>query len=673
MHKILITCLCVSMVTVSASGAQPRSVPISDREAQAWIRYVVPLPKQISIHGQFEVPANKIAIVAPRESEPLVTQAIKELRASMGLPESAKAPRTRSFTLTLQLGGPEATDLGDLKNADQAYRILSEKSGAGLRLVALKPPGLYYAAKTLQQLIRAKANAAAVTMPMLKITDSPDMEDRGLWGADCHDHLKWLSDRKMNIVEQISNIGVDETGRGWGKHKSGREPMSTLAPTYAVKPVPVVLHLEQVSGKGVLKAYPELKAQGTEHEGAMCYSKPAIVDVLADWIVSLASLPGVHDVDVWLTENLQGKGGCQCPECKKEDRSVLEARAINAAWTKAKERVPDVGLYTLTSEETEDSNQKVFRELLPGIKIWYYHSLLTYTAGETPMLRSYLPQFAKQGRWIVVCPNLVGAIHFTEPFTGAHFIHYRMNEFAGKNMSGLIGYVTPRVYYAFFNVEAAAEWSWNARGRSPHEFALSWAVRRGIKDPAKFAEWSDTVGPVAWDVYGSDWPHGEQRENHPGQVAKRLKEGKLNELGTDLWGVYRSPWSDIKTPEHLDRDVAEADRGLKLAREMAIPEFIHESLIVQGYIRSLKALWELKQIVKPDGVARKNRKAAQRYFRMYVDSLRQVTATLPKWEATVPMRKPAEDFTAKPIKVINQAIDQMTEVARELGFNLKRP
>ncbi|HIK46070.1 MAG TPA: cobaltochelatase subunit CobN, partial [Leptolyngbyaceae cyanobacterium M65_K2018_010] len=32
-----------------------------------------------------------------------------------------------------------------------------------------------------------------------------EAHQRGLWGSDCHEHLRWLADRKMNIVEQISD------------------------------------------------------------------------------------------------------------------------------------------------------------------------------------------------------------------------------------------------------------------------------------------------------------------------------------------------------------------------------------------------------------------------------------------------------------------------------------
>jgi len=662
-------------VCLMVGGAWGKASPlsaVSKDEALAWIRHTVPLPKQIEIAAKVIVPGSEVAVILPDEADAVVKQAARELRLTLGQDPESPTGGSPSFTITLEMEGSEAAQLRGLRNSDQAYRIVPSAMFDGLTLAALTPRGLYYASKTLQQLLRTRTGEGRIEMPLLQVRDWPDMADRGLWGSDCHEHLKWLAERKMNIVEQISSMTVDEKGRGHARLKGGREPMVEEGPLYGVKPVPAVLHLEQVSGKGVFQAYPQLKGQGEDiHEGAICYSRPEFVHVLADWIADLGSLPGVEEVDVWMAENMQGKPGCQCEGCKKEDRSVLEARVIVKAWREARKRIGPVGLRILTSEATEDANPAVFAEYPDEVKIWYYHSLLTYTAGETPMLRPYLADAARRGKWVGVCPNLISIVHFTQPFTGAHFIHYRMNEFVDKGMKGLIGYATPRVYYGFFNTEAAAEWSWNAKGRSPHEFALSWAVRNRIKDPDLFAEWSDTVGPVAWDVYGSDWPNGEQRGN-PEHVDARLKKGTLNELGTDLWQVYRTPWADIKNPIHLEGDLVNAERGVELARQLNRPEFLYESLIVEGYVKSLKALWGLKGLVKEGKVAEADRPAAQGYFQMFADSLGQVVETLPKWEATVPLRPEAEHHTDRPIKVIGEVVERMGQVASELGFEIKK-
>jgi len=668
MHRPLIPVFFV-LVIGSALAADTGHSAISPLQAKAWILHAVPLPKSIEISSKVAVPRCEVAIVAPGKSDPVIEQACRELWDAIRIPETGKGPEKSSFAVNLQLGGAEAESLRALKNSDQAYSISPEANDAGLRLVALTPRGLYYAAKTLQQLMNARATPDAVEMPIMRVTDWPDMEDRGLWGSDSYLQLKWLADRKMNYIEQISIVGVDEEGRAYAGIKDPHRPLLEEGPLYGIEFVPVVVHLEQVGSRGVFQAYPNLKGQST-HEGVICYSQPQFVDVLADWIAAFGSLPHVEDVDVWMTENLSQQGGCKCPECRKTDRGVLEARVIVAAWKKAREKVRGVGLRILTSEETEYSNRLIFHELPPEVKVWYYHSLLTYTTGETPVMwRKYLEDFARSGRWLGVCPNLDAAVHWTSPFTGADFVHYRMNEFVDKQLSGLIGYATPRVHYSRFNVEAAAEWSWNAKGRSPYEFALSWAVREGIGNPVKFAEWADTVGPIEWDVYGSHWPAGEQR-NVPGPAAKRLREGTLPELGYVLWDAYRHPFGDVKSVEQLNGDVAAAERAVALAKEMGIPEFIHESLIAQGYINSLKALWELKNLVKPDGVAQEDREAARRYFEMYVDSLQQVTNELPKWEKCVPGFDPDLLFTKEPAGVMNGMIEQMEKVAIDLGFNV---
>ena len=658
MNRIAFVVFLVIAGSVSAS-------PISREQARTWVMQIAPLPKSVEISGKVAVPRSGIHILMSANAGELGRQASKELRNAIGAP---LVERT-AFTVKLLVGGPEAERLRALKNSDQSYVILPGTNDKGLKLVALSPRGLYYASKTLQQLIQARSAAGdTIEMPIMRVTDWPDMEDRGLWGADSYLHLRRLGDLKMNYIEQISVVGVDEQGRPYARIKPGHGPLLTEAPLYGIEFVPVVLHLEQVGGRGVFEAYPNLKGR-SPHEGAICYSQPQFIDILAEWIAQFGSVPGVREVDVWMTENLAQKGGCQCDECKKTDRSVLEARTILAAWNKAKDKVPNLGLRILTSEETEYSNELIFKELPPEVKVWYYHSLLTYNTGETPVLwRKYLSDFAGS-HWLGVCPNLNSTVAFTQPFTGADFIHYRMNEFVDKKVSGLIGYATPRLYYFWFNVEAAAEWSWNAKGRSPHEFALSYAVRHGIADPEKFAEWADTIGPVEWDVYGSHWPSGEQRST-PGPVAETLRQGKLPELGYVLWDAYRVPFGDIKSAQQLDADVAAADKALKLAKQMGTPELINEALIAQGEINSLKALWELKHLVKPEGIADKDKDAARRWFQVYVDGLKQAADSLPKWEACIDPVQDQGPFTRTPVDVINVAIEQMRKVAGDFDIEL---
>jgi hypothetical protein len=651
------------LLICSVARAALQAEPVQTGDAQNWVRFTVPMPRQIEIAGKVAMTAGEVRLVAD-ETVPLAAQAVKELREVLG--EARDGFAGKLFTIELKLAPADMADLTDVPNRDQAYVVRPTHNG--LELVGGGVRGLYYASKTLQQLIGARASNGRVEIPIVSIKDWPDMEDRGFWGGDSFNHLRWMSDHKLNYDEQISHTGVDKQGVCRVKLHGDKQKIIDEGPKYGINPVPVVLHLEQLSSSGIFEAYPELKGKDG-FEGAICYSNPKFVDLLAQWLVLWKSTPGVKEVDVWMAENLQQQKGCQCDGCRKEDRSVLEARAIVAAYKKARLAQPDLALRMLTSEETEKANPRVFAEVPPEVKIWYYHSLFTYNTSEKPMLRPYLSEAVKQGRWLGVCPNMCAHVGTWQPFTGAQFMHYRMNEFIGKGVRGFIGYAVPEIPLVRFNAEAAAEWSWNVNGRSPREFAIAYAVRRGIQDPQKFAEWSETCGPVAWDIYGSEFPAGENRK-FPGKLAELLKTGKLPEFGEVLWEVFPIPWGDIKNVEQLNQDVVNADRAVQLARELGVPEYIQESLIVQGYIRTLKALSELKSLVKSGAVAEADRPAARKQFAAYVAGLDQAGKALADWEQSVPDSPKRVHWVKTAMELLTTMTASMKQTASDLGCGL---
>ena len=230
----------------------------------------------------------------------------------------------------------------------------------------------------------------------------------------------------------------------------------------------------------------------------------------------------------------------------------------------------------------------------------------------------------------------------------------------------MIGYATPRTLIARFNIEAAMEWLWNPNGRTPREFALSWAVREKIRDSDKFAEWTELIGPVEWAIYGSEWPAGELRKSISA-VAPLLEKAELPELGVFKWGIYGSPWGDIKTPAQLDANAAAAERGVKLAREIGAEEFIQESLVLQGYADSLKALWELKQLVTKRGIAADKLDAAREQFAKYERALEQARTALRAWENVVLACSARSGFTDGAIETLQTMSKEMKETGARLG------
>ena len=663
-YTVVLACV-LMLIACNGECATPARRKVTEKEALQWVRYVVPLPKSIKITGEVKLPSGSVRVVPCPGSDILIQQAVKELADAVG--ENA-ASRKSAFSIRFQIGGVEAEPLKKLKNSDQAYRIfVPAGKQPELRLVALTPRGIYYAAKTLQQLIRARSTRSSIAVPLLDVTDWPDMAQRGLWGGDNYEHLKWLGDRKMNIMEQISAIGVDEHGKPFAKVRPDRMPLVTEAPLYGIEFAPVILHLEQVGKLGVFQHYPEFKGK-TEHPGAMCYSQPGVTDMIAEWMVQLASVPGVKTLDCWLTENLHGQPGCQCDKCKNEKWQLLEIRTVLRAWEKAKKKLGRYfTLRVTTSEATEPENRAIFAELPPDVQVTYYHSLFTYNNRRMEIIPSYVVEEAKKGRWMGVIPNFCSHTGYWEPFTGATFVHYRLNEFVKKGLKGLVGYVTPGVNYYRFNTEAAAEWSWNAKGRSPREFAISYAVRYGIKNPEKFADWCEVIGEVGWDVYGNHWLYGE-RTGRPGRVAYLLKNGKLPELGFVLWDCFPSPWGNIKTETILNEDVEAAAKALKLAKELGYRLAVEESLVVDGTIRALKALYELRKIVKPDGIASQDRQAAEMFFREYISGLTQARDALPRWEKMVRTPNWPTTYIDRVVEILDRMIKEMRQVATE--FNI---
>lgn len=656
---ILFACIIASC----AQCAQPTAV--SKAEALGWIRYTVPLPKSISITQKLTLPKSDVAIVPADSTDIVCVQAVKELRELVGDNPSG------SFKITLQLGGPESEPLKKLKNSDQACSVASDATG--IRIVALAPRGVYYGAKTLQQLLAPKAKGANIELPLLKMTDWPDMADRGLWGSDSHQWIPWLADRKMNLVEQISNIGVDANGKSFAMLKADREPMVTEGPQRGVQPLPAVLHLDQVGQKGVFARYPNLIAVPGGRPNSICYSQPEFPDVLADWLVALKSLPHVPEVDVWMAENCREMGGCKCPECLKTDRNILELQIILKAWEKAKQKIGYFPIRVMTSEETMRSHAQMFAILPPDVKVSYYHSLLTYTCAKVPMVWKNIEDCAATGRAVTVVPNLGPEVSKCSPFTGPQFIQYRMKEFVDKKMAGLQGFATPLIKFQKFNTEATAEWSWNVNGRSPREFAYSWAVREGMRDPEKFADWSDAYNAPGWNLNGSDWPYGEIKY-YPGSVSTLLKDGKLPELGYVLWDAWHAPWGEIKSVAQFDQDLRDIDKAVKIARQMTDrPEFLQESLFTKHGLGALRALWELRAIVKPTGIAPADLYKAKKYFNQYDYHLKQSIVAMNAWNDIVAPESSNDRFVKATADIIDQEIAGMQKVAAEFGIKVASP
>lgn len=670
MRYIVFVLVVLSLAAVQACAAGVQVNSVAARDSKAWLDYTVPLPKQISITAEAVVPKGGVGLLLQRADDyPVYAQIRKEFADLCG----AQAAEV-SFQILIQVGGPLAEPLKKLENSDQAYRITPSQDNKTLVISCTTHRGAYYGWKTVQQLVAGRSTSDSLRIPILTVTDWPDMEKRGIWGTDNYNYIEWLADRKMNHLEQITDRGTDSEGKFYARTRSreNEQRLLTDLPSFAMDYAPVLLHLEQSWQEETTgKFHPEVKAvKGTL--GTLCYSQPKTTEMIAEWIYQLAKESPTTEVDVWTSENMFFKTGCQCEPCSKESHVVNEARVILDAWEIAKKRLGKyITMYILTSEATEDDNPKIFDMLPDDVRIWYYHSLYTYNSIRQPMLRPYLADYVKRGKWMGVCPNLDAWTHYNLPFTGADFIHYRMDEFVTKGLQGLLGYATPRISFNYFNVEAAAEWTWNLKGRTPRDFAYSYAVRKGYKDPALFVKWSETIGPVGWDVYGSAWPAG-QKKQHGVKAHSALKNGTLPDLGFIHNASWPTPWGNIKSEKQLNERVDAARRAVRMANQLGIPQYIHESYIIDGYIRNLNALYQMKKLA-PKGIAfaPADQYKASRQLREFVSSADQVLEHLPQWEKCVAVEADRNlNFTKSPADILSMVVENVKKSGLEMGARL---
>lgn len=674
MHRIVVLLACAAVVSSACAAAQAAPLAVTQEEAKSWIRYLVPLPKSVEISSKVVLDGPYVAVIGPANGDKVSGQAVKELVEAVGCKYGSEPAPGAQFTIEMVLGGPEAEKLKSLKNSEQAYSVVPVGDN-GLRLAALTSRGLYYASKTVQQLVKARAFGGRLELPLLSVTDWPDLEERGLWGGDSAMNIEWLADRKMNVTENISARNVTRDGKGSSGPKDYWLNAPTEGPIRAFNVVPAVLHLEQIAGpykddKGeytLFDVYPMIKGRDKQGNAAICYSRPEFANVLADWIVDLKSLPNVTEVSVWLAENLGGRGGCTCEKCSKQDRNLLELRLVLKAWEMAQQRVGKFGLRVLTSEETRPSEKAMFAELPLDVKLLYYDSLFTYTTGKEPMINPNVEGFIKRGGWVAPVPNLSAYVRLVNPFTSPYFSHYRLNEFVDKGCKGLLGYACMGLRNSRFLVEGAAEWAWNAKGRTPEEFAISWAVRNKIRKPEMFLDWVKLNAPVAWDVYGSDFPAKNPSQAGRGGVAALLRTDRLPPLGW-VRGANRAPWGQIKTVEQLDANVASAAKAVALAKEMAVPEFYYESLVVDGYIRAMKAAYDLGKVMSKGKVMPGRNAEAAKQMKAYIDALGQSAYALPRWLQAISGGDLPEEVGS--VESVNNMIDAMKKLAADLKLDL---
>jgi len=569
----------------------------TDSDTGKWLDRLVPLPKEINVEGSVVVRAGQVGLNSCDRSSPVLRTATELIRAfAKGKSEDV------SFTISLALCDDEALNIGEevknrlvaLPNWEQAYAILwmnGKSTQPGLLLVANTDQGLLFAARTLALLVDLPGDVGSDTqleIPLLNVTDWPDLAERGQWGGNSVSDLPWTSQWKLNVLEAGARATLDDVGEPTADI---RRDLLDQGARLGVKVVPFISHIEQISQAAGLMDHEDIistpdpsQPLPSDYVPGLCMSSEATQELIEGWLEDLAATEGVTDIQVWLSE---GAAPCYCEKCRGKEPFAMEVSCISRAFERVRLRHPQVRLRILLSQGSFPVNDKILAMVPEQVGITYYDGGRTYDSSAKPMIYPLLEDYARSGRWLGVYPQITHCWRTVFPWTAPQFIQYRAQEFVDKQLNCVIGYAVPSNRYHEFNVMALAEWSWNCRGRSPEDFSRACATIAGFRGPELFARWAVKAGEAGWPL-----------------AASRLLGSLIYDPTMGLEGGvpfdHRFEMATILDVAKLDEALATAHEALDLAREAQDANMIDESECV---IAGLEAFGTLQSISRALGAS----------------------------------------------------------------------
>ncbi|MBM4047786.1 MAG: hypothetical protein FJ279_22000 [Planctomycetes bacterium] len=652
---------------------------------ESYLNWLLPLPKEVNFLGKVRVLPGEFELVLDEKAPELVRAAAEELRAFLKEKghvdvrvAATRAEAGKKFSVRLGLRsdkvmqGIQIPDMAALPNAEQAYAVVpiygSNNLVSGIALVGQGESGAYYAVQTFRQLLEAGMQeskaAGVIALPVASIRDWPDLGERGFWGSYNERSLSLLpvlSRRKFNLIEtHVQDYKYDSREDGRGKLSVSGE-LIAAARRHAIRIVPIITHLGHLPA-ALFEKRPELHAAGDSGcvagRYAFCHAKPEVQKVLAEWMASLAQLPGIDEVSAWLSENAIPGGDpfCSCAECRKENWFVGEARLFVEAGQEARKVNPKLRLRILLTQGSYPYNGLVLKTVPSEVGITYYSGGKTYTVSREPMIYPLLREYASSGRWLGVYPQLLAVSKYNMPFPCPQLVHARAKEFVEAELKNVCWRLHPVEWpYYQMNFDAAAEWSWNANGRSAEEFVEAWATREGFKDPAKVAEWVDAIGPVAWDVHDGTFPL-----NFYQKLTTSIARGELK-LGE---GLFRG----FGTREAFEEDLAACIQAAQLAEEIGDSIVAAETRVITADVTLLESLYLLSEEIARGELTEDARASLQKAIASFDASVQPLLDALQEWYGSVQSTRRAQAWRFKSTaEEIEDNCAHISTIARRLA------
>lgn len=588
---------------------------VSPDELRSWTRHLIPLPQELAIEHKVVLKPDEVGVRLEPGAGDNGEHAAKELKTLFATKAGVEAAGAgfeiviglaRGTEAGRDLSAEERRRLQSLPNRDQAY-LIKPVGENRLVLAALEPRGLYYAVRTLHQLLEPSLSPQTVSIPLAKITDWPDLEERGVWNfPKPEEWVPWMASLKLNFGK-MAETKVNPIERGKPGSVTLNMDLYESARLQGFEYQPFLTHFNFLHGFGLFRAYPELAGRGDEaltgryfahkkgnQHRAPNAAHPLFRKLLAEWLRDFAR-QGISEVSCWLSERPGGDAGL---ETTAVGQDVMEVRALLAAYEEARKEHPDFTIRVFLSTVPSGRYYRVIAEMPEDMKIERACATMIERVMRLPrdLFRNpMLDSYATEGRWIasydvpITANARVDTPEFMVPESSAHRVRDYVRQLIERKFRGAYGmmaWADNGKATCGFNVHALAEYGWNLDGRSEKEFAIAWATREGYQDPEKVGEWADLMGPIEFDVYDSDFPIAYSW----GKYAEMVRQRRRPYLGEGVFRYYSSA-------KDFDRKIAISDRALTIAETFESDYLANETRVVRSYVRLAKGLYEVAELV----------------------------------------------------------------------------
>ena len=599
----------LAIVLLGCSRLCAEVAVLSPQEEANWRRELLPLPQELSVGQIRRLRPGDVTIRGRPGSgglEQKAVAAVVELYArKTGVPPAGKGFEILIGVMDEEgriegIAVPQGSRLKGAPNRDQAYVIQPE--GANRLLVAaLADRGLYYGTRTLSQWLESHLSSEAVELPLARVVDWPDLEERGFWHMPVS-LVPWLASMKMNRFYVSHQFTVDDSGihphSSYNEAGSGPGPEWTPpyegARQYAAEVVPGPTHMDFWEGRcpGYRDAYPHLIGKGEAAKNPFrfeetrqrvpCATHPDLVKILTAVMTELAAREA-GEVMVWMSEFPAAH--CECETCMEAGQFRAETRAALEAWGEAKKAYPDLRLSVFFGSggfsrlSRPPSSTRYPDQQIRDITAALPQEVTMRPSGgcDGPDGR-LMAGFAARGKRIARC-NVVSL----SPAFQSDDIRRRMEAICADGYIGAWQF-TPGGYADAdrcrrmydYRACALAEYSWNAKGRNAREFTEAWACRQGIESPEGFVAWVEAMDMPSASRLSGCWPY----------ILSASWLGRLE------IAVAERKWDEaLLKPGEPEAGIAQCARALALAEQLGRRDLAADSRLLLAYCRLEQAAY----------------------------------------------------------------------------------